>query len=53
VPNQPKKHWLIGVGWKIAKSLEMVIVDRTRVDLQKANFIHLSCDKVTTIDNQS
>jgi hypothetical protein len=53
VPNQPRKHWSIGTGLEIAKDLEMVIVDRIRTDLQKARFVSLSCNKVTTIDNQS
>jgi hypothetical protein len=44
--NQPRKHWSIGVGWKITESLEMVIGDRTRVNLQKANLVSLSCDEV-------
>jgi hypothetical protein len=43
VPNQPRKHWSIGTGWEIAEGLEMVIVDRTRTDLQKARFVSLSC----------
>jgi hypothetical protein len=48
--NQPRKHWSIGVGWKITESLEMVIGDRTRVNLQKpTSFL---CPVTRSIDNQ-
>jgi hypothetical protein len=53
VPNQPRKHWSIGAGREIAESLEMVIANCTKANLQKANFVSLSCDEVTTVDNQS
>ena len=42
VLHQSRKHWSIGAGWEIAESLEMVIADHTKADLQKANFISLS-----------
>ena len=34
VPNQPRKHWLLSIGWEIAKGLDMVIADCTKADLQ-------------------
>jgi hypothetical protein len=53
VLNQPRKHWSLSIGWKIAKSLEMVIINHIRDDLQKASFVSLSCDEVTIVDNQA
>jgi hypothetical protein len=40
VPNQPRKHWLLGVGWEIAKGLEVVIANRTRANLQRRDSFH-------------
>jgi hypothetical protein len=34
VPNQPRKPRSLGIGWEIAKGLDMVIADHTRADLQ-------------------
>jgi hypothetical protein len=52
VPHQPHKHWSEPAGWEIAHALAHVICDKIKEALAKANYIAISCDKVTTIDNQ-
>jgi hypothetical protein len=53
VPKLPFKHWSNNSGWELAESLYRVVQDRTRSCISGGQFISLSCDEVTTCDNQS
>jgi hypothetical protein len=51
VPHQPRKHWFEQVGWEIVHALALVVCDKIKEALAKANYIAISCDEVTTVDN--
>jgi hypothetical protein len=53
VPKVPIKHWSDSIGWELAESLYHVVQDRTRAFVAGGQFISVSCDEVTTCDNQS
>lgn len=53
VPDFPRKHWSISVGWEMADHLAIVLADYTRQVISKCRFFSLSADEVTTIDSQS
>jgi hypothetical protein len=52
VPHQPRKHWSEPAGWEIANALAHVISEKMKETLVKANYVAISCDEVTTVDNQ-
>jgi hypothetical protein len=52
VPHQPCKHWFELARWKIMHALAHMICDKIKEALAKANYIAISCDEVTTVDNQ-
>jgi hypothetical protein len=52
VLHQPRKHWSEPAGWEIAHVLVHVVCDKIKEALAKANYIAISCDEVTTVDNQ-
>jgi hypothetical protein len=52
VPHQPRKHWYELAGWEIAHALAYMIFEKMKETLAKANYVVISCDKVTTVDNQ-
>jgi hypothetical protein len=53
VPNNPQKHWINTSGWSMAEAMHEFVIWATCLTMQKAWFTFVSCDKVTTIDNQS
>lgn len=52
VLHQPQKHWFEPAGWEIANILVYVISEKMKETLAKANYVAISCDKITTVDNQ-
>ncbi|KAG0574823.1 hypothetical protein KC19_VG294800 [Ceratodon purpureus] len=53
VPGLPKLHWSDNSGWEMADAMLKQVLKQNRVDMQSSNFLSMSCDEVTTIDNQS
>jgi hypothetical protein len=53
VPNYPHKHWAHSTAWGIAECLHDVVLERTRELISRANFFSLSCDEVTSQNNES
>jgi len=51
--SNPKKHYIDTIGWEIAKHFQNQIMATSRVVIHKAMFVALTCDEVTTLDNQS
>ena len=49
----PLKHWTEGSGWEMAESLMNVVQTKTREIVSVAPYFSVSCDEVTTLDNQS
>jgi len=47
----PKKHWSNKVGWEMAKHIDHEMRKMTKVAIQNAKFISLTCDEVTSMDN--
>jgi hypothetical protein len=47
-----RTHWSNLIGWKMASCMH-VVVKKTRDLVQATKFISLSCDEVTTLDQQS
>jgi hypothetical protein len=53
VENCPYKHWSDSIGWIMAEAIHNVVLQTTKIVMQKSPFISMSCDEVTTINNQS
>ena len=53
VPDFPKKHWSITIGWEMADHLAMTLAEHTKEVISKSRFFSLTADEVTTIDSQS
>ncbi len=49
----PKKYWSNGASWKMAKHIDHEVRKTTKVDVQNAKFIFLTCDGITSMDNAS
>ena len=49
----PLKHWTEGSGWEMAESLFNVVQARTKEVVSTAPYFSITCDEVTTLDNQS
>ncbi len=49
--SNPKKHWFDGVGWEIVEHIEWNSKDKFVI--HNSNFIFLTCDEMTTMDNIS
>jgi hypothetical protein len=52
VKNTPCKHWSDFMNCKMAKTMHCIIIQSTKVVIQKAKYLVINCDEVTTIDNQ-
>jgi hypothetical protein len=52
VPHLPRKHWSEPAGWEIAHAIAHMISNKIKEALSRANYIAISCDEVTTVDNQ-
>jgi hypothetical protein len=52
MPEAPS-YWSDSSGWKMAESLYNVVQKQTRRVVCGARYFSLSCDEVTTVDNQS
>jgi hypothetical protein len=53
VPNCPRKHWGQSTGWGIAECLHEVVLERTQDVISSARFVSVSCDEVTSQNNES
>jgi hypothetical protein len=53
VKNCPQKHWCDNTGWSMAEIVHNVVKAATADAVKAANFISISCDEVTSVDNQS
>jgi len=53
VPDFPKKHWSVSVGWEMADHLAVALSEHTKQVISKSRFFSLSADEVTTIDCES
>jgi hypothetical protein len=53
VPKMPKKHWSDGAGWELADCLYYQIQAKTKLVMQAARFFSITCDEVTSLDNQA
>ena len=49
----PLKHWTEGSGWEMAESLFNVVQARTKEIVSAVSYFSVTCDEVTTLDNQS
>jgi hypothetical protein len=50
--NNPRKYWIKISGWGMAKSMHDVMLENTKIIMQKFGFFALSANKQTTINNQ-
>ncbi len=51
--NAPKKHWIDSSEWGMARAMHNVVLKQMKMVLQQNKFISISCDEITTLDNQS
>jgi hypothetical protein len=47
------KHWTEGSGWEMTESLFNIVQARTKKVVSTALYFSITCDEVTTLDNQS
>jgi hypothetical protein len=52
-PNYPRMHWSGNTSWEMATNMHEVVMNKIRNLVQSVQFISLSCDEVTTCDQQS
>jgi hypothetical protein len=53
VPECPKKYWSKGSNWQMAERMANVVSEKTMQVLSDANFLSISADEVTSVDNTS
>ncbi len=53
VPDLPTSHWCAGSGWIMAEHIYDFVKKRQAAMIHAANYIALSADESSTIDNQS
>ena len=53
VPDLPRVHWSIGAGWLMAEHMWDFVLVRFKEMILAANYIALTCDETTAIDNRS
>jgi hypothetical protein len=53
VPKLPKKHWSDNSGWEISEAIHRAVELKTKALISSSRCLSLSCDEVTTVDNQS
>jgi len=53
VPNLSKMHWLDGSGWTMAKFIYQQAQQSIKKKITTTQFIAITCDKVTFVDNSS
>jgi hypothetical protein len=53
VLNTPQKHCFDSSGWNMVECMNNVVLQSTRMAMQDAQFVVVSCDKVTNINCQS
>lgn len=53
MPNNFQKHWTYTTSWSMVKVMHELVLWAICVTMQKVQFVYMSCDEVTMIDNQS
>jgi hypothetical protein len=53
VKHYPKKHQCDNVTWGVVEALHSIIMQATKLALDKSNVFALSCARVTLVDNRS
>ncbi len=53
IPNNPSMHWSNNVGWTFVEFMHMQVQEAIVKAIQITQFIAMSCDEITTIDNGS
>jgi hypothetical protein len=51
MPNNPQKHWIDTTSWSMAKAMQDFVFQSTHLAMQKAQFISVSHDEMTIINN--
>jgi hypothetical protein len=51
--NNLGKHWINIIGWSMVEAMHDFVLWFICLVGQKAQFIFVSCDEMTTVDNQS
>jgi hypothetical protein len=52
--ENPKMNWIDSVGnWAMAQHMHDIVLEVTKYVIGVAQFISLTCDEVSTIDNQN
>jgi hypothetical protein len=51
--ENPKMHWTDLASWAMVQHMHGIILEATKSIVGVAEFISLTCDEVSTIDNQN
>jgi hypothetical protein len=51
MPNNPWKQWIDKTSWSMAKAMQDFLFQFICLEVQKAQFIFVSCNEMTIIDN--
>jgi hypothetical protein len=49
----PRTHWSNTSGWEMTSCIHESLVNKTKFLVEHVKFISLSCDEVTSFDQQS
>jgi hypothetical protein len=53
INNYPHKHWSNSLGWIMGEHMHNVMLDTMQWPMAKVNFLSISCEEITNIDNQT
>jgi hypothetical protein len=51
--ENPKMHWIDNFGWAMVQQMHGIILEATKFVVGVAQYLSLTCDEVSTTDNQS
>jgi hypothetical protein len=52
VKNNPLKHWLDSIGWRIAEAMHDMVLLKVAFAILEANYVANNANEVTTINVQ-
>ena len=50
-PKLPLKHWFDSSGWELVKNLYNIVQRYTKLVVNEAKYLSLTCNEVNTVDN--
>ncbi len=51
VKNTPHKRWFDSTSYQMDETMHQIVIKSARAIMQRAKYIAISCDEITTIEN--